>query len=373
MSTHDEGRACRFQGMPGRAARAPNSTRGVAIKKSISVGGIREPEDLHAEFWRHQERLSAAVQSWLGTEPSDADDFNGIASVYFAELEGRLEESLGFASRALLFDHTSSARSFSYDTSADRVLGLELLEKFKNSEPVLEGQGGSVKFVGPSTMHPLVRGYGVLADILTSLRARKDDFKRPSEDFPDYANSAVLQSIPFRSTVPFLDISEHSQERIVKSLTQIRDALFAANIGKIRNEYSHYRRTSPGVAEMVGTLEAVGQVIRSIESLGCGPNLFTPAGESTDQRGRRLATFTGPRRPAHAITRLSSLQWAGLLSFRKNQFLVRLAAFDDANEVLRFTRAYTSDFSAMWANYPRPRRMVNRAAEGSSSSEPGQS
>lgn len=332
----------------------------------------REPEDLHAAFWRHQERLSAAVQSWLGTGPGDVDDFKGMASVYFAELEGRLEESLAFASWALLYDHTSSARSFSYDTTVDRVLGLELLEKFKNSERILEGQGESFKFTGLLTMHPLVRGFGILADILTSVRARKSEFKRAPEEFPDYANAAVLQSFPFRSLVPFLDISEYSQDRIIESLEQIESALLTAKVGKVRNEYSHYRRTSPEVAEMAGTLEAVGQVIRSIENLGFGLNLFTPSGESTDQWGRRLVNFTGPRSLAHAISRPSSLQWAGLPSLRRNQFLVRAAAFDDANEVLRFTRGYTSDFSAMWANYPRPRRMVNRTAEGSSSSEPVQ-
>jgi hypothetical protein len=325
----------------------------------------RDPEDLHAEFWRQHEKVAAAVQSWLGTGADDAADFKGKASAYFSELEGRLEDSIAFAAWSLLFDHSASGRPFNYTPDLDRAVGLELLDRFTRSEDATQ-PGERLRFNGPLTMYPLMRGFGVLADVLTSVRSKRTEYERPESEFPSYASVTALQNFPFRSTLPFLDISEHSQDRIVKGFRQIEEALRAADVDKVRNKFSHYRRTSPEVAQMAETLEFVAQAIRLIENLGFGLNLFAPAGDSGDRWGRRVVHFKGPRSLEHSISRPSSLQWAGLPSLRHNQLLVRAAAFEDANEVLRFDRGYSSDFSLMWADYPKPRRAMSRMADASS-------
>jgi hypothetical protein len=323
----------------------------------------RDPEDLHSEFWRQHEKLTAAVQSWLGTGPSDTADFKGMASAYFSELEGRLEDSLAFAAWALLFDHSASTRPFSYDPDIDRPVGLELLDRYCRSESVASVD--NLRFTGRLTMYPLIRGYGVLSLILASVRSNRSDYARAAVDFPEYASTSALQNFPFKSLLPFLDISGHSQDRVLDGLREVERILADAGVGRVRNEYSHYRRTSPEVVSMAATLEAVGQAIRLIENLGFGLNLFTPSGNSTDKWGRTFVQFQGPRSLEHAISRPSSLQWAGLPRLSENQFLVRAAAFEDANEVLRFSRGYSSDFSSMWSNYPRPRRALSRMADGS--------
>lgn len=322
----------------------------------------REPEDLHATFWRLHEKLAATVQSWLGTGAGDADDFKGQASVFFNELEGRLEDALAFAAWALLFDHTSSKRGFSYNPDQDRAVGLELLDRYCRSERAARA-GETLRYSGRLTMYPLIRGFGVLATVLQSVQTRSADFIKDERDLPAFANATVLQTFPFRSTIPFLDIAPHSQERLIAGLTQVEQVLTEGNVDKVRNEYSHYRRTSPEVARMAGTLEAVGGAMRTIENLGFGLTLFAPAEQAVDQWGRRVVRFTGPRSLEHAISRPSSLQWAGLPSLRENQYLVRAAAFDDANEVLRFTRSYSSAFSLMWVDYPRPKRAISRLVE----------
>ena len=326
----------------------------------------RDPEDLHAEFWRQQEKVTAAAQSWLGTGPGDAADLKGMASAYFSELEGRLEDSLAFAAWSLLHDHISSPRRFSYNPDLDRPVGLELLDRYCRSEDAANA-GETLRFTARLTMYPLIRGFGVLSTILSNIRPKKADFGRAPENFPEYASATALQSFPFKSVVPFLDVSAHSQERIIAGLAQVETVLRDADTSQVRNEFSHYRRTSPEVAQMATTLEAVAQAVRLIENLGFGLNLFAPAGEIADRWGRTVIQFQGPRSLEHAISRPSSLQWAGLPSLSRNQFLVRSAAFNDANEVLRFDRDYSSDISKMWANYPRPRRAVGRMAEGSSS------
>jgi hypothetical protein len=325
----------------------------------------RDPEDLHSEYWRQHEKVAAAVQSWLGTGSNEAADFKGKASAYFSELEGRLEDSLAFAAWTLLFDHSSSPRRFDYTPDLDRPVGLELLDRYTRSENASE-RGEKLRFNGNLTMYPLMRGFGVLATVLTSIRGKRSTFDRPKSEFPSYASLTALQSFPFGSTLPFLDISEHSQERIITGFHQIEAGLRQAKVDQVRNDFSHYRRTSPEVAQMAESLEAVAKAVRLIENLGFGLNVFAPTGETADRWGRRIVHFQGPRSLEHAISRPSSLQWAGLPSLQNNQFLVRAAAFEDANEVLRFDRGYSSDFSEMWSDYPKPRRAISRLADSSS-------
>jgi hypothetical protein len=80
--------------------------------------------------------------------------------------------------------------------------------------------------------------------------------------------------------------------------------------------------------------------------------------------GRRNVSFVGPRGLIHVFARPSSLEWIGLPPLRQRQYLVRSAAFDDANEVLRFERRYDSEFAHMWDNYPKPRKKSPPAADG---------
>jgi hypothetical protein len=324
----------------------------------------RDPHDLHSNFWRQHEQLVASVQSWLGAGPDDTADFKGKASVYFTELEGLLEEALAFATWALLHDHTSSPRRFVYTPDLDRPVGLELLDRFVRSEGAAN-PGERLRYTGKLTMYPLLRGFGVLGKVLESVESKTPNYRRALSDFPDYASATALQNFPFKSVLPFLDIATHSRTRIIQGFGQIEALLQQGRVDSVRNDFSHYRRTSPEVAQMAETLEAVAQVVRMIENLGFGLNLFSPAGETSDRWGRRVVRFEGPRSLTHSISRPSSLQWAGLPSLRANQFLVRAASFDDANEVLRFEHGYSSEFSAMWSNYPKPRRVSNRVAEAS--------
>lgn len=322
----------------------------------------RDPHDLHFQFWRQHERLVASVQSWLGAGADDAADFKGKASAYFSELEGLLEEALAFASWALLYDHTSSPRRFIYTPDRDRSVGLELLDRFVRSESAAKS-GERLRYTGSLTMYPLLRGFGVLGRVLQSVESKAPTYARAAADFPKYASATALQHFPFKSTLPFIDIAPHSRERIVQGFEQIEELLQQGRVDSVRNDFSHYRRTSPEVAKMAETLEAVARAVRVIENLGFGLNLFSPAGETSDKWGRKVVRFDGPRSLTHSISRPSSLQWAGLPSLRANQFLVRAASFDDANEVLRFEHGYSSEFSAMWSDYPKPRRALNRAAE----------
>ena len=322
-----------------------------------------DSEDGHALFWRQHERLSATVQSWLGASPGDNDELKGQASVYFASLEGILSGSLAFASWALLRDHSSAPRPFEYDDEDNHADGLSLLQGAYNEWATNSGE--VLRFTGRVTMYSLVRGFGTLAQALRAMDLNSDQFIRADKDLPDFARRSTLQVFPFRSRVPFLDLAVHSKKRIIEGLDAIEQTLNAKSLSAIRNDYSHYRRTSPELASMEAALEDVGQAIRAIENLGFGLNLCRPSAEVTDAWGRKSITFAGPRSMNHVFSRPSSLEWVGLPSLRKAQYLVRSAAFDDANEVLRFVRRYDSSFSRIWDDYPKPRRLSPPAVDGS--------
>lgn len=320
--------------------------------------------DEHEKFWSLHEKLSAAVQSWLGTQALDADEFRGLASTFFAELEGVLSKSLGFASWALLCDHASGSPSFEYDVERHQSEGLAVLAD--NYRTLIPKGPEKLDFNGVATLHRYVRAFGALAEVLESMQSLGNSYERPPDAYPDYAKHAGLQVYPFASTVPFLDLAEHSQRRIVEGLREVTTTLLAGDVVHIRNDYSHYRRTSPEVERMAKALEEILRAVRGIENLGFGLNLCIPTGTASDRWGRVVVEFAGPRSLSHRINRPSSLEWAGLPSLSRAQYLVRAAAFEDANEVLRFTPKYSSAYSQLWADYPRPRKRVPRTIEATS-------
>jgi hypothetical protein len=324
---------------------------------------VASADDGHASFWRQHEKLSAIVQSWRGSGPGDADEFRGQASAYFSSLEGILEDSLSFASWSLLRDHISAARPFAYDNGRDRRDGLLLLERAYESWAT-KTPNETLRFTGRLTMFTLVRGFGVLASALSALIGRSAEYARPMKNYPEYATRSSLQHFPFRSVHPFLDLAEHSRVRIVDGLAAVESIMDAKTLSSVRNDYSHYRRTSPELAAMETTLEAVGRAVRLLENLGFGLNVCHLAAESSDEWGRRTVLFVGPRSLTHSFARPSSLEWVGLPSLRSPQYLVRAAPFDDGNEVLRFLRRYDSDFARMWDEYPKPRKKALPTVDG---------
>lgn len=220
--------------------------------------GFDHPDegDEHHHLWTLHERLSATVQGWLGTQSMGSDDFRGLASTFFSSLEGVLGRSLAFATWALLNDHSATPAGFSFNGEADDQAGWSLLrDNYKLYAAPTEDR---LDIGSRPTMHHYVRGFGALADTLQGLESKRAEFERPADQYPDYARATGLQTYPFVSTIPFLDLAPHSRRRIVDCLRDVTDTLVAGDVVAVRNDYSHYRRTSPEVEKMASTLESVG-------------------------------------------------------------------------------------------------------------------
>lgn len=316
-------------------------------------------EDPHAYFWDLHQRITALTSSSRISGIGDSETFRGVANTYFTQLEGLLADSLAFASWALMYDHTTALHPFSYDDASDRTLGLSLLQ-----DAIDDKLGDDyVDYVLDRTeLDALFKGFSRLADALEGFEAERSEYDRPESELPDYQGKTSLKTFLFRSRVPFLNLTAGSRKRLLDGLRRISRTAAGAYVSQVRNDYSHYRRTSPDVEKMARALQALQVCVQELESLGLTRVLCWPTDVTADSWGRSRHTFRGPRSVEHLFARPSNYDWMGLPSLGEPQYLMLSGNFAEPNEVLRFTPRFDSEFSRMWANYPRPRKATGDAA-----------
>lgn len=309
-------------------------------------------EDPHASFWSRHQRLSALAQS---STMGSSERFLEVAGPYFSSLEGILLDSLAYTTWALLADHTRSDRPFSYDDATDRESGLALLQS------MVDGEGGDNTFTPDFSserveLRNLIESFRRLAKHLETCRSNPELYRRSRSEFPDYDGKTDLKRFVLRSTLPFLDLSRPSQDRITAGLYSIAEVMTAADVFSVRNDYAHYRRNAPDIAKVERAMEAIGGSVTRLEHLGFCRIVFVPAAVKSDRWGHARHEFVGPRSYEHVFFRPTTLDWMGLPELDESQYLMRAASFGDPNEVLRFTRRYNSDFSSLWSDFPKRRR-----------------
>lgn len=323
---------------------------------------VRFEDDPHRYFWDLHQRISVLTQSSRISGIGESETFRGVASLYFTELEGLLVDSLAFGSWALLVDHTTESFPFSYDNEHDRHLGLARLQVAydftENTYEVFDYTSEKLD------LHSLIRGFGVLSKELERVASERDSNSRDVNDLPEFDGKTELKTFVFRSKIPYLDLTESSRTRIRDGLNQITQQMISpVEVNQVRNDYSHYRRTSPEIDRMAKALDAIGAAVREIENLGLARLLCSPSGYESDAWGRSRHRFSGPRSVEHLFARPSSYDWMGLPSLSQPQYIVRAAGFAEPNEVLRFTQRFESEFSRLWSGYPR-RRASNKSSPG---------
>lgn len=322
-------------------------------------------EDPHVEFWERHERLAALAQSsTMGT----SERFLEVAGPYFSGLEGILLDSLAYTTWALLSDHTTCDQPFSYDNASDRVSGLILLQSA--SETLVSDTAHRPNFESERVeLRNLIEGFRTLARHLEGCRDDRDTYVRRENEFPDYDGKTELKRFVLRSTLPFLDLSRPSQDRIISGLIAVSESMTAAEVFAVRNDYAHYRRNAPDIEKVERALDAVRLSVTRLENLGFCRLVFVPSTVTRDRWGHARHEFIGPRSAEHVFSRPTDLDWMGLPGLHEAQYLMRSASFEDPNEVLRFTRRYESEYSELWRAFPNRRRTgpgINQAEEGQS-------
>lgn len=304
--------------------------------------------DPHARFWARHERLWALVQS---SEIGASDRFLELANPYFSNLEGLLLESLAFTAWALLTDHIAADTPFSYDDEDDRRVGLQRMESIAPS-PV----GAAVYTAERVDLGNLISGFSALANHLEGSAKLPEKFARPENEFPVYDGKTSVKAFLLRSTLPFLDLTAPSQQRVLEGLREVTRLLAGAKVSEVRNEYSHYRRNGPDISKLEAALEAIRQAVTRLETLGFCRLLFVPFRVTRDGWGRGLHEFRGPRSYEHTFSRPSRFDWMGLPGLGEPAYLLRSASIGEPSELLRFTPRYRSAYSAMWEGFPVRRK-----------------
>lgn len=311
-----------------------------------------EAHDLRSSFWDHFGRLKTFCQTAGVGARVDAVELRSKAANYFVELEGVLDDSLSFATWALINDHIAAERPFDYAVSRDRLASFDAL----NEQYILRNPGADPLLRDKNTLQPLITGFGVLADFLAQLRDHPDARLREPDSYPRYARFTELKKFPFRHTTPFLDLLPRSQERIVESVEYVRKTLDAASVANIRNEHMHYRVTSPDLAKLSSALDAAEKAVARLEADGLCRTLFKRISVRGDSWGRRIYTLKSAKGTEVAFARPSAYDWSRMPALVGGpQYVMPAAVFARPNEMLRFRQTFTTSYATYWSSYPKRR------------------
>ena len=315
---------------------------------------LHSEQDPRAEFWLLHEKLLGLTRASSTPGMRDTEEFLGVASKYFRELERFLQESLAFSAWALLHDHVADPHAFHYGFEADNARGFELVQ-----ESVTYG-GDSLKsydFMNDKLdIYTMARGFEFLSSRLAALDQEAEELTRPADDFPAYSRGSRLKKFPFESAAPFLCLTDASRMTLVSGLKSVAQALQRGKVNEVRNDHQHYRKTTSGVGQIEQALREAENAMRMLESLGLALVESRVEDAVHDRWGRSEYYLAAPRGTRHVIARPSSFDWLGLPGLDEAQYILRGAVFAEPNEVLRFQRRLDSEYSEMWQDVPSRRR-----------------
>ncbi|KQW45054.1 hypothetical protein ASC77_19935 [Nocardioides sp. Root1257] len=331
------------------------SEDGVFVDATLWKLGFYNQEllDPNREFWDHHGRLKRYAQTAGVGARVDAGELRSRAVNYFVELERVLDDTLAFATWAMVNDHLAADRPFAYEPSAERARSFARL----NEQEELRDSGDEVIRLGEeNTLFPLVRGFGILADLLERLRAETASHQRDLAQYPRYAAFTTLKSFPFVHTAPFLDLLPKSQDRVIESLRHVRKTLEAAAVHEVRNDYMHYRASATDLPRLDQSLDAAQRAVGRLEADGLCRTMFALATTVGDRWDRRVFTLRSAKGRELAFARPGEYDWNRMPTLRGIQYVVPAAVFARPNEMLRFRPVFKTRYAEYWDDFPKPRQ-----------------
>ncbi|MFE3740401.1 hypothetical protein [Streptomyces sp. NPDC059134] len=301
---------------------------------------------------RHRESFAQAVAAYSGYSESEKYEIKRESAPLFSSLEKALDSTLSFSAWALTFDHWSAHPRFDYYLSDARSHMAELLNS--------AARGSSRDSViydsqGRNTLFPLISGFTRLRSYLEQVTSETERYRRPARDMPSYAQHAELTPFPFLHTLPFLDLSSDSQDKILDLLKEFTKILEDGGVADVRNRLQHQREDFPKEDELLRCLRAIGSFLDSIEISGLCPTLFKSTGNSRDSAGRSSYSFKDYRGRDYVAKRPSGVGRAGLPGLLTDQFIVPVANLNSTTEVLRFSVGARSNYTELWQEWPKYR------------------
>ncbi|WEV76877.1 hypothetical protein O9K63_09725 [Janibacter cremeus] len=278
------------------------STRASASASSDHLGLTQQPasrEEMQRRIrWRlgfsqenspnraiGKSRLTLRQLDDLVSGDGDEDAIRGAIANCFVAMEELLLTSLKFSTWALTVDHYLETPPFGYLPHAESFNLDEFLD--------VTGKNGSAPIwsrQGKPTLSELGTAYGRLSKKLRNLKA--EDHRRPTSQFPGNATHAG-RPFYFPHFRPFLNLDQKGRDKVSEALhTAARIASLPEVLG-VRNSGLHGNNPFPEYGQLAQCIEALTELLRTLDESGLSPKAFARRGSSSDSMGRKNLDFDG--------------------------------------------------------------------------------
>jgi hypothetical protein len=320
--------------------------RAITWKLGLHVDAY--PEYL-LRFHDRRKRFARSVEPWEALPPEDdRDEIRGAGSNLFVALEEVLDASLAFSSWSLTFDHFGARRNrFEYTLADARHEGF----RFINDHATV-GASPQLDPDGSNTLEPLSAGFGHLAEILRGAEQEESIYRRPEAQLPQWSAASSLEVFPFRHTLPWLDLTKVSKDRIISALAAVPGMLSRNDVARVRNQTAHRRDDFPTGVEVRQVCDTLAHLVAGLEEAGLAPNVFTRQRLQADAYGRYVAVLADYYGREVELATPSEIRRSGVPPIGVAQVILRAAVIEGTSEPLRFSVVEESDFRRMWLGWP---------------------
>jgi hypothetical protein len=316
----------------------------------------------NSTFWRRLQKLSAHIEDKPSDSALSEDDIEqrrGLAANVFVSLEELLDVGLTFSTWALLSDPYGRPRRLRFLFNLPEA--RQTMKRYLDGRRTADGEVLEVLSNGRNNLYALVHGFAVLAEVIREHLARIDDLslERSPEEMPPWAEHSSVLTFPFRHRRVILDLDTQSATEIVEALELITRVLLAGNVMGVRNRVPHGGGQFPSSNELRIALTGMEECIGKLQQTGLGMLLFNLQRFTEDRSGRKLVTLTDFAGREVLLFEPSELSGCDLPSSSETQIILSASRIRGTVEYLRFRFEEPSQFTEMWAEFPKGRSALS--------------
>ncbi len=282
-----------------------------------------------------------------GAQGAWQSDVRGIGVNLFVSIEEMLEATLSFATWMLLSDHPSHNHTYRPDTGrAFMAAKLSGVLSTSEGQILLDPKG-------KNTLFPLASGFLALSKLIRGILGESAQYLKPKVLLAHYCNRTTLQIYPYRHIYFVADAEPQEARAAVDILESAGKTFQDQHVLSVRNRLPHKAEEFPSPSEIKRCCEAIETEVAKLEAFGLMPTIHVPRHFMNDIYGRGQVTFVDPAenetnlRPSPALGSIKSLP-----GLDEPQIIVRGMHVAGTGEMARFRIAETSEYRALWANYP---------------------
>lgn len=275
----------------------------------------------------------------------------GAGANVFVALEEVLDLALGFSAWLLLSDPIQEKHLYNHKR-ARQVMATEL-------SGVLSTPQGAVELdaEGRNTLFPLIAGFQALAKRVESLLSDADSYEKPRVQLAHYSRETTLQIFPYRHRHFALDLAQDEVTQCIEAFNHIATKFQDTSVLNVRNRIDHRSETFPAPEEIDRCYETLQVGVSRLEALGLFPSIYATSSIQEDLDGRTIVTSVDYAE--------ASFQWspspmvrvvASLPTIKQPQIIVKCLHVPGTNEPVRFRIETDSEYTLVWADYPKRRQ-----------------